>query len=187
MSDNDGSLVCANKLVPGQFSCPVVFTKRFPLHWRLSPNAALKYLTADVLRLFIVRNRPQMFVIERDNSIVYCKIFEREVPSEEEEESREMTLSPQAVSDGNNDGVIKSPGPERKTPGSKAASTGGAPDVARELVLQVHGICLPPWIEQEFVDLIENRLVSHITLNEVQQFFLRNPNSRPTPAVSLAA
>lgn len=179
VSEKDGSLIAIGKFAPGEFSCPVVYTRRFPLHWRLQPNAAVKYLTGDALRLFVVHNRPQMFVIERDNSVVYCKIYEEDVTTADHEETS-FTQSPVTTPS-----ASQSPLLERKTPASRATGSILSTDTPRELVLEVHGIDLPDWIEQEFVGLVENRLVSHITLNEVQQFFLRNPNSKPTMAVSL--
>ncbi|KAG2227474.1 hypothetical protein INT45_007499 [Circinella minor] len=193
VSENDGSLVATGKFKPGQFACPVIYTKQFPLHWRLQPNVALKYLRADVLRLFVVRNRPNMYVIERSGSIVYCKIFERELndgSNIKADNSTTMTpttadisRSPQSISSPTSGAIplhFKSP-EERK--GSKSGSTSSATtDNTRELVLEVHGIDLPLWIEQEFTDLIENRLTTEITLNEIQRFFLRNPNSKPTSA-----
>lgn len=182
VSSNDGSLVFQGKFEQGQYSCPVVLTKSFPLHWRLLPNVALKYLTLDVLRLFIVKNRTNMFVIERDNSIVYCKIFERELDNGEAIPAptpNTLSLSPQPVTPEVNG--KHSPQLEERKASSSSKTT---PETKRELVLEVHGLDLPPWIEQEFIGMIENRLVSQITLSEIQQFFLRNPSSRPTEAVS---
>ncbi|KAI8144511.1 hypothetical protein BJV82DRAFT_70230 [Fennellomyces sp. T-0311] len=180
VSGSDGSLVATGKFKPGQFACPVIYTKRFPLHWRLQSNVALKYLTADVLRLFVVRNRPNMYVIERDNSIVYCKIFEQDVGDTVIASTPvPASLSPQPMS-ATFESSLKSP-EDSKGAKNTTGSTAGS-DSARELVLEVHGIDLPLWIEQEFIDLIENRLTTEITLNEVQHFFLRNPNSKPTPA-----
>ncbi|CEP07420.1 hypothetical protein [Parasitella parasitica] len=197
-----------SKFYPGQFSCPVVYTKRFPLHWRLQPNIALKFLTTDVLRLFTVVNRPNMFVIERDGSIVYCKIYEESLAGNTAETERGSpntvygspahTLSGKkvAVEDdartlvGFNTSEATAPKRElsripstsphpRTSSGSRISSS---TNDRRELVLEVHGIDLPPWVEKEFVDLIENRLISQITLNELQQFFARNSTSKPTPA-----
>lgn len=184
--DDDDNEIDNATFTPGQFGCPIVYTKRFPLHWRLQPNVAIKYLTADVLRLFVVMNRPQMFVIERESSIVYCKIFEQEVGTWIETEGEPATMmsssplatkSPMAT-------PVEGMTPSMTANRSTSTSTLGG-ESARELVLQVHGIDLPSWIEQEFVDLLENRLISHITLNEIQQVFLRNPNTKPTPAVSI--
>ncbi|KAI8639358.1 hypothetical protein BD408DRAFT_350066, partial [Parasitella parasitica] len=196
-----------SKFFPGQFSCPVIYTKRFPLHWRLQPTVALKFLTTDVLRLFTVVNRPNMFVIERDKSIVYCKIYEESLSGNAETEGgspNTMYGSPAHTSSGKkveddaqtlvgfitSETAAATPTPKREL--SRYPSTSPHPRTSsgsraftsdrRELVLEVHGIELPPWVEKEFVDLIENRLISQITLNELQQFFARNSTSKPTPA-----
>ncbi|KAG0185644.1 KICSTOR complex protein szt2 [Apophysomyces sp. BC1034] len=183
-SELDGLSLRASNFTPGQFQCPVVFRRRFPLHWRIQPNASLRYLTADVLRLFIIHNRRHMFVVERDNSIVYCKIYEKNTSNTPDTETITSTVSPlelvpseYATGDENahKDNAI-SPIPLHKSPSIPTVSE------SRELVLEVHGIELPVWVEREFVDLIENRLMSHMTLNEIQQFFLRNPASKPTKA-----
>ncbi|KAI9319087.1 hypothetical protein BX666DRAFT_1922985 [Dichotomocladium elegans] len=182
--DEDDDAIRDAGFVPGEFSCSVVYAKRFPLHWRLQPNVALRYLTADVLRIFVVLNRPNMFVIERDNTVVYCKIHEQEIGSNSSLMACNENLTSSPVSS-------KSPAPptedrkgasaNRNVPASTPSGSEGS-SCSRELVLEVYGIDLPPWIEHEFVELLENRLVSQITLNEVQQFFLRNPNTRPTIA-----
>ncbi|KAI7867129.1 hypothetical protein BDF14DRAFT_1984118 [Spinellus fusiger] len=180
--------------MPGQYECPVVYTKIFPLHWRLQPNTALKSLVSDVLRLFTVINRSQMFVIEHDESIVYCKFFERNSLHSQDETDTSNRLHHQAGSNtpliSVNDNFssnsmlgIKQDFSKKllSSPLIKNTSTKPSSD-SKELVLEVHGVDLPQWIEKEFLDLIENRLISHITLNEVQQFFARNPTSRPTLA-----
>ncbi|KAK4521739.1 glycerophosphoinositol permease [Mucor velutinosus] len=206
-----GLLPESDKFVPGQFSCPVVYTKRFPLHWRLQPSVALKFLTTDVLRLFTVINRPNMFVIERDGSIVYCKIYEESLSGTGIDAdgspntvygSPTHTLSGKKVEDDAQTLVAFStdaattattPTPTSKRELSRISSTSphpprksSAPRVStndrRELVLEVYGIDLPSWVEKEFVNLIENRLISQITLNEIQQFFVRNSTSKPTSA-----
>ena len=64
------------KFTPGQFSCDIVYTKRFPLHWRLQPNAALNKLMNDTLPPFLVKNKPGMFVISHNNAVVYCFLTE---------------------------------------------------------------------------------------------------------------
>ncbi|KAF7728436.1 hypothetical protein EC973_006116 [Apophysomyces ossiformis] len=190
--DDDGrselnqSVLQAANFTPGQFRCPVVFKKQFPLHWRLQPNMALRYLTTDVLQLFTIQNRRHMFVVERDDTVVYCKIYENDISSLQGAEVEATVTSPsdepqllEVITEEENAQrqSTTSPLPQNKL--SSVSST-SAVTKRRELVLEVHGIHLPTWIEKEFVDLIENRLVSHITLNEIQQFFLRNPTSRPT-------
>ncbi|KAI8877045.1 hypothetical protein K501DRAFT_199034, partial [Backusella circina FSU 941] len=180
-----------NHFIPGQFSCPLVYTKRFPLHWRLQPNVALKFLAGDVLRMFTVINRPNMFVIERDGSIVYCKIFENALlddgsgspntvfnsPISKLEEDPSMTPNLTDTTPRRELNRVPSTSPQvRGSSGTRSSND------KRELVLEVYGIDLPSWIEKEFVNLIENRLISQITLNEIQQFFVRNPTSKPTHA-----
>ncbi|KAI8997741.1 hypothetical protein BDB01DRAFT_902076 [Pilobolus umbonatus] len=64
------------KFIPGQFSCNIVFTKRFPLHWRLPPNSAFTKLMNDTLPPFLVRNKPGMFVCSHQKSVVYCLLYE---------------------------------------------------------------------------------------------------------------
>ncbi|KAI8327471.1 hypothetical protein EDC96DRAFT_531823, partial [Choanephora cucurbitarum] len=64
------------KFAPGQFSCDVVYIKRFPLHWRISPNAAYNKLMTDTLPPFLVRNKPGMFVCSHGNSVLYFFLYE---------------------------------------------------------------------------------------------------------------
>ncbi|KAG1473129.1 hypothetical protein G6F56_001128 [Rhizopus delemar] len=188
-----------SSFLPGQFSCPLVFTKRFPLHWRLQPNISLKFLTSDVLRLFKVINRSNTFVIERDESIVYCKIFE-EVAGEHNQDSPNTVCSSPGQSDRLKSveedaktiasfsiesstkrdlAVAAATSPSRKRTASSSRTIGNE---SRDLVVQVYGINLPSWVESEFIDMIENRLITQITLTEVQQFLARNSTSKPTLA-----
>lgn len=186
----------SSKFSLGQFACPLVFTRRFPLHWRLQPNVSLKFLTSDVLRLFTVTNRPNMFVIERDSSIIYCKIYEENLDLGYEGSPITMYGSPvHTLNDRNMDDdqqTLIADTPRRDIAKSAASprprmASGGrmTANEKRELVLEVYGVDLPDWVEVEFVNMIENRLVSQITLNEIQQFFARNSTSKPTAAVSL--
>ncbi|KAI7903405.1 uncharacterized protein BX663DRAFT_434036, partial [Cokeromyces recurvatus] len=194
---NNTDMTETNKFFPGQFSCPLVFTKRFPLHWRLQPNIALKFLSSDVLRLFTVVNRPNMFVIERDDSIVYCKISEESFDNEVEVSPNTTCVSPVHTLSGKNTEddtqtliAVNMPETTPKRELSRISSTSPMPHTSsvtrsssnekRELVLEVYGIDLPSWVEKEFVNLIEKRLISQITLNEIQQFFSRNSVTKPT-------
>ncbi|KAJ2955540.1 hypothetical protein NQZ79_g8467 [Umbelopsis isabellina] len=79
LTTNEVSELPSKKFRPGQFECPMVFFKQFPLHWRLQPKSALNILANDVLRPFAVKNRSNMFVIPilpKNDSIVYCKLSE---------------------------------------------------------------------------------------------------------------
>jgi hypothetical protein len=55
---------------------------------------------------------------------------------------------------------------------------------SRELLFEVHGVEFGGWIS-ELVEMLESRLMSQITMKEVQQFLTRNPTSKLSRAVSL--
>jgi hypothetical protein len=141
-----------------------------------------------------------MFVIERDNSIVYCKIYEETLDADEEGSPGTVYGSPTHTLTGKNTEddaqtlVATDTTPKRElsrlsstTSPRPRASSGARPssNEKRDIVLEVYGLDLPAWVEKEFVNLIENRLISQITLNEIQQFFARNSTSKPTAAVSI--
>ncbi|KAI9264092.1 hypothetical protein BDA99DRAFT_463016 [Phascolomyces articulosus] len=244
-SGEEASFTPPKKFRPGQFACDVIFTWRFPLHWRLQPNIALNALSSDVLRHFTVRNRPNIFVCMRDDTVIYCTLHESTVvnhytdgsiidyPMNDDTQqhqqsmratsphnsllamgindsmafshhSRAQSAQPTATSyslsqqtqqdshhGGGNNGTNNSSRrtSPRSSPGGKVHSTNSiqlSPEPrkstrtveSRELVLEVYGVDLPNWISDELVDLLENRLMSHVTLKEVQQFLLRNPGSK---------
>jgi hypothetical protein len=56
----------------GEFRCSEVFRRTFKVHWRVPLTKVLSYLKNDVLRPFVVTNRTQMYVIEREHTVVYC-------------------------------------------------------------------------------------------------------------------
>lgn len=56
----------------GEFRCSEVYRRTFKVHWRVPPNKVLSYLKNDLLRPFVVTNRAQMYVIEREHTVVYC-------------------------------------------------------------------------------------------------------------------
>lgn len=53
----------------------------------------------------------------------------------------------------------------------------------KELVLQTFGVDLSNWVKAEHVSMIENRVLTQITLTKVQQFFARNTTSKHTLTV----
>jgi hypothetical protein len=223
LSKSDVGDIAGKKFKPGQFECPMIFLKRFPLHWRLQPNSALNILAHDVLGRFAVKNRANMFVIPGQDGIVYCKLSEVvvtvSVPETElsADENTRKTNSPFGPSGNLQAEATASPkssphyklqaptqqhsqsSSPRDSAGSGAQSPQHSPKLggnlspgyrkssqrtmeSRELVLAVHGLDESSWIEDELVDMLENRLSSQITLKEVQQFLTRNPNSRLSPA-----
>jgi hypothetical protein len=143
-----------------------------------------------------------MYVIERDGSIVYCKIYEETIDGETEGSPNTVFGSPVQTLSGkytedDAQTLVAFNSSDSKRELTKISSTSPRPrgtnnsrptsNEKRELVLEVYGIDLPPWIEKEFVNLIDNRLVSQITLNEIQQYFSRNSTSKPTAAVRYCA
>ncbi|CAO3593606.1 unnamed protein product [Absidia cylindrospora] len=152
----------------GQFQCPLVYRKEFPLHWRVPLGKALNYLKNDVLHPFMVMNRTDMYVIEREKTIVYCKLNEK---------TSAMTPMP------SNESTMHEGGPPM-TPASAPVTTATPSTTyslaSNELELAVYGLECPDWIVNDVVNLIENRLMSEVTLEELQTFFARNPSSKPT-------
>lgn len=224
------------KFQPGQFSCDVVYTKRFPLHWRIAPNAAYNKLMSDALTPFLVKNKPGMFVCSHDDAVVYCFLSEVSTVSQSSTLSDSMNQSLLSVNNNGEDGyyitnpespygtplittndtdtlglshskmryptyIQNKPSPQssitserqqfspRQSPsltdaGVSAISPttgrrlGARFHEGRELVLDVHGVGIDYYIIDGLVDMIESRITSEITLKEVQQFLVRNPNSK---------
>jgi hypothetical protein len=190
----------------GQFACPLLYTKKFPLHWRIPVNGAFKSLATETFRMFAIKNKAHMFVIEREDTVVYCKLYEESpgninhmvsklkdirTPSTTAVSSMVPTTpistSSSAFKDGYSSGTPQLRG---KVQNSEVSSTEMDSSNAkykaqdnRHLVLDVYGVDLPSWIENELIDMVENRLMSHITLREMQQFLLRNPTSKLSPTV----
>lgn len=59
----------------------------------------------------------------------------------------------------------------RKQPGTRHYE-------GRELVLEVYGVEVDDYLIDGLVEMIDSRITSEITLKEVQQFLVRNPNSK---------
>lgn len=229
------------KFLPGQFNCEIVYTKRFPLHWRLAPNAAYNKLMTDTLPPFLVKNMPGMFVCSHQGAVVYC--FLSEVAATMHHSSTlsdsmnqsflsisnnpddsyyganpESPYGSSLVTNGNEPEVLgtshsrmrhhshvyNKPSPQgsigsdrqqfspRHSP--SLTDTGGASASSpaagirkqpgtrhyegRELILEVYGVEVDYYIIDGLVDMIDSRITSEITLKEVQQFLVRNPNSK---------
>jgi hypothetical protein len=229
------------KFLPGEFNCDIVYTKRFPLHWRLAPNAAYNKLMTDTLPPFLVKNMPGMFVCSHKNAVVYCFLSEvatsiHHGPTLPDSMNQSFLNSANNVDDSyyganpespygsslvtsNNEPevlgtsqsrirhhshVYNKPSPQgsigsdrqqfspRNSP--SLTDTGGASASSpaaglrkqpsarhyegRELVLDVYGVEVDYYIIDGLVEMIDSRITSEITLKEVQQFLVRNPNSK---------
>lgn len=237
-SGEEATFAPPKKFLPGQFSCEIVFTKRFPLHWRLSPNSAFSKLMTDTLPPFLVKNKPGMFVISHEDAVVYC--FLSEVNTIVHSSTLSDTINQSFLSTNNNDvedayytshpespygsslinvsenndvlgtshsrirhashiynkhspqGSITSERQQfspRNSPSFTEAGVstsspatgkrhGGRQYEGRELVLEVYGVESDSYIVDGLVEMIDSRITSEITLKEVQQFLIRNPNSK---------
>lgn len=148
----------------------MVYQKKFPLHWRVPLGKALNHLKSEVLRPFIVRNRPDMYVIEKDDNIVYCKLYETTTNNDNLSVNTPILRQQQQHFD-----QLDENGKQFSSATSSLNN-----HTNNELVLDVFGIECPDWICNDFVQLIDNRLFSEITLSELQTFFSRNPSSKPS-------
>lgn len=215
-SGPEGNQMIMKRFEPGQLACPLVFSKRFPLHWRLKPNQALNTLATTILHPLAVSNRSHMFVSARNDSIMYIKLSEvgvapltTDVEGSAEDIAR-LTSSPYGsnfplATDVNS--VPSTPYPlqsyaaEENRPSpitngnsprySSATSPGSRKPLqtksveTRELVLEVFGVDQPGQeITEELVAMLENRLISQITLRVIADFLARNATLKLTSAVS---
>lgn len=237
-SGEEAAFAPPKKFIPGQFSCDIVYTKRFPLHWRLQPNSALNKLMTDTLPPFLVKNKPGMFVISHNDAVVYCFLTEVTTMVHSSTLSDSMTHS--FLSANNNEAdeyyvshpdspygssltnlnennevfgtsthsrirhttqMYNKPSPQgsitserqqfspRDSPSFTDAGVPATSPIAgkrpsgrqyegRELVLEVYGVESDDYIVDGLVEMIDSRITSEITLKEVQQFLIRNPNSK---------
>ncbi|KAI9483439.1 MAG: hypothetical protein EXX96DRAFT_142328 [Benjaminiella poitrasii] len=223
------------KFVPGQFSCNVVYTKRFTLHWRLGPNVAYNKLMNDTLAPFLVKNKNGMFVCSHQEAVVYCFLSECNITSHSSallDSMNQSYISTHTTEDGfclsnpdspysntplnvnendalgtshsrirNSAYITNKPSPQGSINSERqqfspnqspyltdimvtassplgGKKSGGKNYEGRELVLEVYGVDLNYYIIDGLVDMIESRITSDITLKEVQQFLVRNLNSK---------
>ncbi|CAG8534715.1 5243_t:CDS:10, partial [Dentiscutata heterogama] len=203
--DDDGQLNVSKKFKVGQFECPLVFKQKFPLHWRLKPNNAIRGIESSVLNSFAVNNRKHMFVYAKENSIVYIKISEVDTSSTSsdyekiDEASRSAsssqiihpTSTTQSETSSINAAEESRRSPSNKSGGSPKTSTNASPgrkpasqqrvSESRELVVEVFGIDPPgKEITEELMALLENKLMTNITLTAMSTFLVRNPKFNPT-------
>ncbi|KAI9324421.1 hypothetical protein DFJ73DRAFT_244081 [Zopfochytrium polystomum] len=147
---------------PGQFACPVVFERTFPIHWRLKPQQALNTVLSSFGPLMI-SNRHNMFVFAVRDSIFYIRL------GYVSSEILHQPFSPDAGSDDlvADSAKINSPSAQRP-PISEKVTAGSAKLTEQALVLQFHGIDLPPAeVTMELVSLVDSKLSSltHSVLN----------------------
>ncbi|CAG8576020.1 1189_t:CDS:10 [Gigaspora margarita] len=207
--DDDGQLNVSKKFKVGQFECPLVYRQTFSLHWRLKPNNAIRGIESSVLNSFAVNNRKHMFVYAKENSIVYIKISEVDTLSissdyeKTDDVSRSAsssqiihpTSTTQSETSSINAAEESRRSPSNKSGGSPKTSTTVSPgsrkptsqqsqqrvSESRELVVEVFGIDPPgKEITEELMALLENKLMTNITLTAMSTFLVRNPKFNPT-------
>ncbi|KAJ3346090.1 hypothetical protein HDU83_003387 [Entophlyctis luteolus] len=150
---------------PNQFACACVFSRQFPLHWRVKPYSALSALSSDSFSIFAITNRKNMFVVEADNSVWYFKLSVREI---------EIEGLPNDISSP----YLDDAGEPSKDPGSPLLSRFRAPNTSahREcsLILEFFGIDVPSAnITSKFEAIIESKLMS-MTQIEISVHIARN-------------
>ncbi|CAI2180701.1 6797_t:CDS:2, partial [Funneliformis geosporum] len=190
MAPNDGNITVSKKFKPGQFECESVYKQTFPIHWRLRPNQALNGIASSILDPFVVSNRKHMFVIAKNQNIVYLKLSEVEAsPVYIDDESLDDSSRPNSSSfalsselQSNADELRKSPSsksggsPNTSSPNSRKHGTQTRVADSRELVVEVYGLDVPgKEITEELMALLENKLNSSITLTVMSTFLARNP------------
>jgi hypothetical protein len=146
----------------GQFACPLMFTKQFPLYWRFRVNQALKYLSR-ALQPLAIENRKNMYFYSKnkDDPIFYMKLSETNVDFESGNEENVRSMSPDSNQlDRNNSSSGFRKNSNRNTEHS--------------LILEVYGVDQPGKdITDEFCAMIEGKL-NLFTLSIMSSTLLRN-------------
>ncbi|CAG8625753.1 5175_t:CDS:2, partial [Acaulospora morrowiae] len=169
MQSNEGQLT--KKFKVGQFSCPIIYRRALPLHFRVSPNAVLS-IANDKLGPLSILNRKNMFVYSVDKNIVYIKLSEVET-NETIENITEA--SPLINADAGNNGLA-APFVPRVAPRSRT--------VGRELVVDVFGLNVPGKESEEIlkglISSLETKVIPTATLPIMSSFLARNRNAALT-------
>ena len=132
-----------------QFSCPVVFFKRFQIHWRLKPAQVLNSLMTS-LQALAISNRKDMLAFSTD---FYSKNVLIIVRFEISEENSDINLP--------------------KTPSTLIRA-----DSQKWIFLYVHGLSVPGIeITADFVKLVQNKIDSLIQ-NALSIYLARNFDAR---------
>ncbi|KAJ3126701.1 KICSTOR complex protein szt2 [Physocladia obscura] len=165
--DNSGSL---STFKPNQFACESIFSKSFPIHWRVKPIVALNAAVSS-LTILAITNRTNMFVFEAENSIVYFKLSIQEVESESDM-PRASSIEEIANFD-----TINRESPKQESPSMIRHRT---PPILTNshkdhfILLEFFGVDTPsPKIMAEFVTMIESKLTM-LTQKEISIHMSRN-------------
>jgi len=146
----------------GQFACPLMFKKQFPLYWRFRVNQALKYLSR-ALQPLAIENRKNMYFYSKnkDDPIFYMKLSETNVDFESGLEDNNRSMSP----DSNQ---------LDRTNSSSGFRKSSSRNTEHSLILEVYGVDTPGKdITDEFCAMIEGKL-NLSTLSIMSSTLLRN-------------
>ncbi|KAI9344328.1 hypothetical protein BDR26DRAFT_213244 [Obelidium mucronatum] len=173
-----------------QFSCPLVFSRQFSIHWRVKPSLALNAAVASITILAIT-NRKNMFVFEDGETILYFKLSIKEVEGEfspiesSRKSSMDDLITPMdalpPIKDATDSPKAMSPVLTRGK--SSNINTPSTKSTESFLLLEFFGIDAPdPSTTTPFVSMIESKL-SSLTQREIATYMSRNMKAvRLTPA-----
>ncbi|ORX51512.1 hypothetical protein BCR36DRAFT_351388 [Piromyces finnis] len=146
----------------GQFACPLMFTKQFPLYWRFRVNQALKYLSR-ALQPLAIENRKNMYFYSKnkDDPIFYMKLSETNIDFESGVDDNGRAMSPDSSQ-------------LDRTNSSSGFRKNSQRNSEHSLILEVYGVDTPGKdITDEFCAMIEGKL-NLSTLSIMSSTLLRN-------------
>lgn len=195
------------KFKPGEFACPLVYRRAWPLHWRVKPGQAMKSVAHLVLFPFAVQNRKNFFVVEskddHDDSkkiVVFLRLSEADVQASVEatpgtedgstlvvskaESMSQVPTANQTTEDTGSHSNSPRPSPTA-SPGSRTVAPTGTRTDTRELVVEVYGV-QPPGrqVTGDLFSHLENKFYNSVVLSVVSTFLSRNSTLKLTQAVS---
>ncbi|XP_046683213.1 KICSTOR complex protein SZT2-like isoform X2 [Homalodisca vitripennis] len=188
-------------LVPGWFSCPVVWETNFSLHPRLKTGPSKPGLSRGlqalrtVLNRFSVNNRKNMFVYQdHSGNVFYLRLYENVKTINKTLEGEETSLGSVSRSssinslntsvkkaDDTSSSIVSAVSRELRP---RVKSFGEVGDTARQeeyLTLKVHGISeAGPEVKCELVQVLHNRLDDAV-LEVLSLMLARNPMCKLSP------
>ncbi|KAJ3070347.1 hypothetical protein HDU98_006628, partial [Podochytrium sp. JEL0797] len=185
----------AQSFAPNMFSCPLVFSRQFSIHWRVKPSLALNAAVSSITILAIT-NRKGMFVFEADGIIVYFRLSIKglEGDSQTVDPSRsgsvdELSLSVGSLPKADPLSVLNASPKVTSPPSGKLRTPMSAPmshykaSPESFLLLEFFGVDTPgPSMTAEFVNMVDSKLNS-LTQREIGTYMSRNMKAmRLTPA-----
>lgn len=196
-AEDEGNCLQANlNLVPGKYSCPQVWEKRFMLHPRLietrGPDVTSRGFMALklVMGAFAVQNRKNMFVYQDETGTYYMKLSEH-ISSSRHSSFVKRSNSNQSISGGLQGPRSLSisgggPPPQMKSrhPSASASECGELefPQKNNDFIdLKIYGVSQPgSTITESLVNVLQNKLDEKV-VEVLSTILQRNPMSRLMP------